>query len=975
MTLSHAFSNAWLATAIRLAVLGMLFSAVALRPPVAAMAADIVYVTDGSGGSIASLHRIDPATGAIIQTVGSLGVSVTAIAFDPTTGILWGSEGRVPSGNPRIFTIDVTTAAITVVGQTSIDGISDLSFRSDGRLYARGACTTGQQLFRIDKSTAAASLVGSSSGTTCGGGMAFTFDGSDRIFLASSMPTAHELDLDSGATLSNLNWGLCNGVGVRVNGMDLGGQGHFYATTRDDRIVVFDGTGTCTVLGVPGPAGLDGIAIVRNPDVDGDGVLNTADNCVFVPNADQADGDGDGVGDVCDICPAIANPGQDETVACIALNEAVNSCRVAAVSLVVEPPVFGEVTVKQVTIETVSFVKPDSGLTIADEIGPGLRIARDCCGGVENLGFNATLWAAGTCAAPTSPFFTSHAQMLQAVFRNSPPNPVFGVENNLPGSDTCLRDVTRGLDYDVRWDSWSGEGAGGFAYTRTGQVITPVLTAPYSGSALPAELDVSTLPAGDHLLCVSAAPELPPATPVVFTFPQFVGTDLISPNLRLARNDSGGGIFNLKTDVTAWAAGTCAAPTSPFFTSHGQMLQAVFRNSPPNPVFGVERNLPGADTCLRNDTTGEFYDVKWHSWTCGRSGLCTDPDAGGGGFSYTRIHAATLDTVTFTSPDFAAELEADTIQPQLALARDLTRGVFNAGTDPIAWAVGTCASPLSGFEPDFNRFVQLHFRNSPPNPMFGVQHNLPGSDTCLRDLMTDTYYDVRWDSWTCGTSSNCTDPDAGGGGFSYTRTGPVAGPAKEECTAFALAGEDRIVINGQCSRTLAGLNPAVIWVGLQNSDSQGARFDFRVELRINSTLVSTAETRCVAGLTRAAASAKEVMIPFGPISGGTFESGDTWSLKILTRIGTNPNGTKCSGHSSASGVRLYYDAATMPSRFGAELPPDPLKSYFLHTSAGQPFFDDAPPTATSAQQKDSAPLKFSGGNPWQEIGTWSAPLP
>jgi thrombospondin type 3 repeat protein len=48
-------------------------------------------------------------------------------------------------------------------------------------------------------------------------------------------------------------------------------------------------------------------------DSDGDGICNTDDNCVNVPNGNQLDTDHDGVGDACDNCPNVANPNQEDS--------------------------------------------------------------------------------------------------------------------------------------------------------------------------------------------------------------------------------------------------------------------------------------------------------------------------------------------------------------------------------------------------------------------------------------------------------------------------------------------------------------------------------------------------------------------------------------------------------------------------------------------------------------------------------------
>src|SRR3989344_1239279 len=61
-------------------------------------------------------------------------------------------------------------------------------------------------------------------------------------------------------------------------------------------------------------------------DTDGDGILDSVDNCLAVSNPNQADADGDNIGDVCDVdtdrdgiadpvdnCPNLANPDQADT--------------------------------------------------------------------------------------------------------------------------------------------------------------------------------------------------------------------------------------------------------------------------------------------------------------------------------------------------------------------------------------------------------------------------------------------------------------------------------------------------------------------------------------------------------------------------------------------------------------------------------------------------------------------------------------
>jgi Beta-propeller repeat len=116
--------------------------------------------------------------------------------------------------------------------------------------------------------------------------------------------------------------------------------------------------------------------------------------------------------------------------------------------------------------------------------------------------------------------------------------------------------------------------------------------------------------------------------------------------------------------------------------------------------------------------------------------------------------------------------------------------------------------------------------------------------------------------------------------------------------------------------SLTTLSDLRVWLGLKNSDDQGTRFDLAAEVRKNGDLVAEGETLCITGVTRNAALAKEVTVIFQPFSPVTFNgSSDVLSIQLLTRIGTNGSGGFCGGHSNATGLRLYFDAADRDSGF------------------------------------------------------------
>jgi hypothetical protein len=83
--------------------------------------------------------------------------------------------------------------------------------------------------------------------------------------------------------------------------------------------------------------------------------------------------------------------------------------------------------------------------------------------------------------------------------------------------------------------------------------------------------------------------------------------------------------------------------------------------------------------------------------------------------------------------------------------------------------------------------------------------------------------------------------------------------------------------------------------------------------------VGSSTTLCIAGVTRNPNLPKEVRAAFDSFAAVPVAVGDVLSLKLSTRIGTNPDGSRCSGpggsHSSALGLRVCFDAVSRSARF------------------------------------------------------------
>jgi PKD repeat protein len=209
-------------------------------PARAAPASGVLWGADGAGAGAAlgtatsNLLRIDPATGAATP-VGPVGYALTALAVDPTTGILYGGTGTKSAGSANsLVRVDRTTGVGTLVGVFG-NGLhfGDLAFDAPGQLYS-----WADDLYTVDKATGADAVVGNSTIHTQAAALAFC---GNTLYFADATDSDLRI-VDKAAGTIVLAVGTLGGApgspGIPIAALACRDDGTLFATVIDNAVDV-----------------------------------------------------------------------------------------------------------------------------------------------------------------------------------------------------------------------------------------------------------------------------------------------------------------------------------------------------------------------------------------------------------------------------------------------------------------------------------------------------------------------------------------------------------------------------------------------------------------------------------------------------------------------------------------------------------------------------------------------------------------
>lgn len=151
---------------------------------------EFIWGVTGAHGSGSALYQIHPTSGKVLGKVGNTGANALAgISIHPATRMLYAANGAAaPTG---LFTLDKTTGAATLIGSSG-KVVPSMSFDGGGVLYAWDQ--VGKKLMTLNLSTGAATVLNGDL-TPAATGLVFGPDGTLYLKGANNL---HTLDKATG---------------------------------------------------------------------------------------------------------------------------------------------------------------------------------------------------------------------------------------------------------------------------------------------------------------------------------------------------------------------------------------------------------------------------------------------------------------------------------------------------------------------------------------------------------------------------------------------------------------------------------------------------------------------------------------------------------------------------------------------------------------------------------------------------------
>ena len=234
----------------------------------------------GGDHTTSDLYLVNPSN-ASMTSVGPIGYAVTGLAYDTTTGTLYGTTSARSASHPRsLITIDLSTGAGTLVAAiTSGRVVHDITFDAVGQLW--GSNGSGGGLMKIDKTNGNDTFIGG--GGSYAGGLDFVsgtlwkvaYNGSHiaRLNLSTGAPTLGPNPSDGSVAHSG---------GFDPNGLFWASSPRVNSHAANNLVTIDVTTGTVTTIGAFTHAGVGAVAWVNTTPPPPDFLFTLVPNAITV---------------------------------------------------------------------------------------------------------------------------------------------------------------------------------------------------------------------------------------------------------------------------------------------------------------------------------------------------------------------------------------------------------------------------------------------------------------------------------------------------------------------------------------------------------------------------------------------------------------------------------------------------------------------------------------------------------------------